>query len=206
MIVAAVPAGATSTSDTYRTSTLLPEKLVDRRPDRARAAPARSVRGQRLHREHSTSSAEFQTKASCARSAADGRQHRLVGTPRLEIGPERAPARSRAPTVDIDGQKIDWGPGTGKRACSPQGRRSPRRRWLIASTVTVRFRVTLAGSGKLALVPLGTPTEATYCPRPGRRRASSGSCLPVSQTVDKDGFRASWSISHPRPRLRPALG
>ena len=62
-------------------------------------------------------------------------------------------------------------------------------------TVTVRFHVEFSGSGALCLVPLGRRTEASIAsswPSP----SFMGRYLPTSQTVDKDGFSAKWSISY----------
>ena len=62
-----------------------------------------------------------------------------------------------------------------------------------ATRSAVRFRLTLAGSSKLGLAPLGQRTEATLA-APWPAPSFTGR-LPLSQTVDKDGFRARWSAS-----------
>ncbi len=62
--------------------------------------------------------------------------------------------------VDIDGRSIDWTSTTGGALSSLKAEVAART-LADRDTIPVRFRISLAGSGKLALVPLGKRTEAT---------------------------------------------
>jgi inner membrane protein len=169
--------------------TLLPEKLtID-----GRIAPEQRRRGLFAVNVYSATLdvvAEFQT-AELRALAADGRRIDWSAA-RLDVGLSDIRSIEGA-TVEVDGQRIDWGPGS-------DGALSALRANLGAQalegreTVSVRFSLTLAGSGKLGIAPLGRRTEVTLSslwPAP-----SFTGRLPVSQTVDKDGFRARWSASH----------
>ena len=169
--------------------TLLPEKLaID-----GRIVPEQRRRGLFTVNVYNATLdvvAEFQI-AELRAMAAEGR---LIdwSAARLEVGLSDTRSIDGA-TVEVDGQKIDWGPASG-------GALSALRANLGAQalngreTVSVRFSLTLAGSGKLGLVPLGRRTEATLsAPWPA---PSFTGRLPLSQTVSKDGFRARWSVSH----------
>lgn len=134
--------------------------------------------------------AEFQT-AELRAIAADGRIPDWSAA-RLELGLTDMRAIEGA-MVEVDGQRIDWAPGAGTVLSSLKanlGTLSLNGR----ETVSVRFSLTLAGSDKLGLLPLGRRTEATLSspwPAPSFTGRS-----PTAQTVDKDGFHARWSASH----------
>jgi inner membrane protein len=133
--------------------------------------------------------AEFQI-AELRAMAAEGR---LIdwSAARLEVGLTDVRSIEGA-TVEVDGQKIDWGPGSGS-ALSALRANLGAQALNGRETASVRFSLTLAGSGKLGLVPLGRRTEATLsAPWPA---PSFTGRLPLS-TVSKDGFRARWSMSH----------
>ncbi len=124
--------------------------------------------------------------------AAEGRSHRLVRRPRLEVGLSDTRSIDGA-TVEVDGQKIDWAPGSGSTACSTQGQ--PRRAG--AEWPARRFRCA-------SVSPLPAAASSVWCcsaaaPRRRFQRTwpapSFTGRLPVS-TVSKDGFRARWSVSH----------
>ncbi|MBS0223539.1 MAG: cell envelope integrity protein CreD [Proteobacteria bacterium] len=97
-------------------------------------------------------------------------------------------------TADIDGEKIDWKGGattalTGLYASLKSADIKNR------DTIVVRFHVSFTGSGSFSMIPLGKRTEATVnssWPSP----SFIGRYLPVTQSIDKDGFRASWSTSY----------
>ena len=133
--------------------------------------------------------AEFQT-AELRAMAADDRIADWSAA-RLELGLSDMRAIDGA-TAEVDGQRVEWTVGAGGVVSSLRaalGKLALDGR----ETVSVRFSLALAGSGKLRLVPLGRRTEATLSsswPAPSFTGRS-----PVNQTVDKDGFRARWSAS-----------
>lgn len=95
--------------------------------------------------------------------------------------------------IEIDGKGVDWMPETPTRLASLQ---APLAAIDLAGrqTLTVRFRVSFAGSGRICFVPLGRRTTASIAsswPSP----SFSGRYLPTEQSVDKDGFSAKWAIS-----------
>jgi inner membrane protein len=169
--------------------TLLPEKLaID-----GRIEPEQRRRGLFAVNVYSATLdvvAEFQI-AELRAMAAEGR---LIdwSAARLEVG--LSDVRSiEGTTAEVDGQKIDWTPGRSGSALSSLRASLGAQALSGRETVSVRFSLTLAGSGKLGLVPLGRRTEATLsAPWPA---PSFTGRLPVS-TVSKDGFRARWSVSH----------
>ena len=170
--------------------TLLAGEAHDRRPHRARAAPPRPVRGQRLQR-HARRRGGIPDRR--AARAGGRRPHRIDwSAARLEVGLSDIRSIEGA-TVEVDGQRIDWGPGSGSTlsalkanlgALALDGR----------ETVSVRFSLTLAGSGKLGHRAARTPHRGDAVV--ALAGAQLHRPLPVSQTVDKDGFRARWSASH----------
>jgi inner membrane protein len=133
--------------------------------------------------------AEFKTKA-LLEMLADQREPDWPNA-RLEIGVSDTRSID-GNGVDIDGQMVEWTSTTG-------GVLSSLKAAVAAATLTdretvaVRFRIAVAGSGKLALVPLGRRTEATLAaPWPA---PSFTSRLPLNQTVANDGFSAKWVVS-----------
>jgi inner membrane protein len=134
--------------------------------------------------------AEFQTRA-LRELLADQREPDWSAA-RLEIGVSDARSIDGVGGVDVDGQTVNWTSTTATMLSSLKVA-------LAASTVTdrdtvsVRFRIALAGSSRLGLVPLGRRTEAALAsswPSP-----SFTGRLPLSQTVGKDGFTAKWTAS-----------
>jgi inner membrane protein len=98
-----------------------------------------------------------------------------------------------AETVDVDGTTIEWSADSSSTLNSLQADLGAV--GLAArDTVTVRFRIGFAGSGRLSLVPLGQRTEATLV-SPWPSPSFVGPYLPVSQTVGRDGFRATWTTT-----------
>ena len=167
--------------------TLLPEKLsID-----GRIVPEQRRRGLFAVNVYAATLdvvAEFRT-AELREMASDGR---LLdwSTARLEVGLTDVRSIDGA-TVEIDGQKVEWGAGSGGALSALKANLGA----LIGrETVSVRFTLSLAGSDKLGVVPLGRRSEVTLAsswPSP-----SFTGRLPVSQSVDKDGFRAKWSTGH----------
>jgi inner membrane protein len=103
------------------------------------------------------------------------------------------PKSINATVIDIDGKGVDWTPETPTRLASLQ---APLATADLAGrqTLTVRFRVSFAGSGRICIVPLGRRTTANIAsswPSP----SFSGRYLPTEQSVDKDGFSAKWAVS-----------
>jgi inner membrane protein len=135
--------------------------------------------------------AEFQLKA-IRDLLVDGRRVDWTAA-RLDIG-LTDPKAIDAATVDVEGQQIEWIPGLGTSLSTPPaalGSLDLAKR----ETVTVRFRITFGGSGSLALAPIGRRTDATIS-SPWPSPSFIGRYLPLTQTIDKDGFRAKWSTSH----------
>lgn len=132
--------------------------------------------------------AEFRT-AELREMASDGRLLDWSAA-RLELGLSDVRSIDGA-TVEIDGQRMDWGPGSGSALSALKANLGA----LIGrETVSVRFSLSLAGSDRLGVVPLGRRSEVTLAsswPSP-----SFTGRLPVSQSIDKDGFRAKWSAGH----------
>ena len=178
----------TSTSEISGTLTLLPDKLsID-----GHIEPQQRRRGLFSVNVYTATldvTAEFTTRA-LRELAADNRQ---ADWSAARLRPISSRAHSvEGDGVDIGGEKADWASATGNGLSSLKA--------TIASaaltereTIPVRFRITLAGSGKLAVVPLGRRTEATLsAPWPS---PSFFGRLPISQSAEKDSFRARWSAS-----------
>lgn len=173
-----------------RTMTLLPDKLtID-----GRIQPEQRRRGLFAVNVYTTTLdvvAEFQTRA-VRELASDGRQIDWRAA-RLELGLSE-PRSIDGAEVSVDGQRLDWAPGSGGvlsslRAAIGSAALEGR------ETIAVRFSFSFAGSGTLGLVPLGRRTDVTIA-APWPSPSFTGRYLPLSQTVDKDGFRARWSTSH----------
>lgn len=103
------------------------------------------------------------------------------------------PKSINATIVDVDGTTVEWTPDTPTALASLK---APLAAADLAGrqTLTVRFRVSFAGSDRIAFVPLGRRTTASIAsawPSP----SFSGRYLPTEQTVDKDGFSAKWTVS-----------
>ena len=176
--------------ETGGTYTLLPEKLsIDgqvRPEQRHRGLFAVTVYTATLE-----VVAEFQTKAVYD-LLTSGRRIDWTAA-RLDLG-LTDPKAIDAATVDVDGQRIEWIPGV-KTSLSTLPASLGSLDLANRETVTVRFRIVFGGSGSLALAPIGRRTEATISsswPSP----SFIGRYLPVTQTIDKDGFRAKWSTSY----------
>jgi inner membrane protein len=134
--------------------------------------------------------AEFSLKA-LRELAADNRLPDWSAA-RLEMG--LSDIRSvDSTTVEIDGQKIDWTPDGSGTALSSHSAKLGATTLSDRETITVRFSVALAGSGKLGIVPLGRRTEANLS-APWSAPSFTGR-LPLDQAIDRDGFRARWSVS-----------
>jgi inner membrane protein len=135
--------------------------------------------------------AEFQTKA-VRELVADGRWIDWSAA-RLTLGLSEVKSIN-ATVVEVDGQPVEWIPDTPTALSSLQ---APLASAGLADrdTVTVRFHLSFTGSGALCLIPLGRRTEASIAsswPSP----SFMGRYLPASQTIDKDGLIAKWSISY----------
>ena len=182
----------------------LPEALArkahDRRHASARAAPSRPVHRQRLQR-HARRRGRVPDQPSCAT------WRRTAGiadwsAARLEVGLSDMRAIEGA-TVDVDGQRVDWTPGSGSMLSSLKAHLGT-----LAldgrETVSVRFSLAMAGSGKLGLVPLGRRTEATLSspwPAPSFTGRS-----PAQPDRRQGRFSRPLVGVASRPAIRPALG
>ena len=185
MIVLPYKRGDRATS----TLTLLPEKLTidsEVRPEQRR----RGLLAVTVYTATLDVVAEFHIKA--LREMAEGRAIDWAAA-RLTLG-LTDPKSVDAATADVDGQRIEWLPDNLAELGAlqaPLGSSGVSTR----ETVVVRFRITFGGSGALAFVPLGRRTEVNIA-SPWPSPSFSGRSLPVTQTVDKDGFRARWTASH----------
>jgi inner membrane protein len=167
--------------------TLLPEKLtID-----GRIVPEQRRRGLFAVNVYAATLdvvAEFRT-AELREMATDGRLLDWSAA-RLELGLSDVRSIDGA-TVEIDGQRVDWGPGSGGALSALKANL---RALIGRETVSVRFNLTVAGSDKLGIVPLGRRTDVALSsswPTP-----SFTGRLPLSQSIDKEGFRAKWSAGH----------
>jgi inner membrane protein len=169
------------------TLTLLPEKLtVDghlQPQQRRRGLFAVNVYTARLD-----VTAEFQTRA-LRDLLADSEPDWPAA--RLEIGVSDSRSID-GNGVDIDGQWVDWASTTGSLLSSLKAAVTAA---MITErdTVALRFRIAIAGSGKLAVVPLGRRTEVTLA-APWPSPSFTGR-LPLDQAVDRQGFTATWMTS-----------
>jgi inner membrane protein len=172
-----------------RALTLLPEKLtID-----GNVMPAQRRRGLFAVTVYTASLdvvAEFDTKA-VRDLLAEGDWVDWEAT-RLTLG--LSDTKSITPTtVDIDGQQVDWA------ADKPTPLASLQAPFAVAALanrniVTVHFKVVFAGSGNLSMIPLGRRTEVSIA-SPWPSPSFMGRYLPMSQSIDKDGFSAKWSVS-----------
>lgn len=171
------------------TLTLLPEKLTidsEVRPEQRR----RGLLAVTVYTATLDVVAEFQIKA--LREMADGRAVDWAAA-RLALD-LTDPKSVDAATAEVDGQRVEWLPDNLAELGSlqaPIGSSGLSAR----ETVVVRFRIAFGGSSSLAFVPLGRRTEVNVA-SPWPSPSFSGRSLPVTQTVDKDGFRAKWTASH----------
>src|SRR5262249_53341232 len=129
--------------------------------------------------------AEFQTNA-VRDLLADGR---WMDWPSAHVDLGITDARSiEGTTIEVDGQPLEW---TDAPRPPPDSHQPSLKPSVLAERepVTVRFRIAFAGSGWLGFAPLGKRTEVTLVsawPSP----SFDGRYLPVSKTVNKDGFQA----------------
>ena len=178
--------------------TLLPEKLtID-----GRIVPEQRRRGLFAVNVYSATLdvvAEFQT-AELRALAADGRRIDWSAA-RLDVGLSDIRSIEGA-TVEVDGQRIDWGPGSGS-ALSALKANLGAQALEGRETVSVRFSLTLAGSGKLGS-RRSAAAPRRRCRRPGRR--------PASPAAAREPDRRQGRLSRPlvglasRPVVWPALG
>jgi inner membrane protein len=96
--------------------------------------------------------------------------------------------------VTVDGQETGWSPDGANLLSSIKASLNGhdlRDRDRIA----VNFRLSLGGSEALSFVPLGRRTEVSVTSS-WQSPSYSGRYLPVSQSLDQDGMRARWTVSH----------
>lgn len=133
--------------------------------------------------------AEFDLRELRALSTGDNELDRSATRLLVGVTEDRSLA---AETVDVDGTSVEWTADTGSWLSSLQA--SLGAGIAARDSVTVRFHIGFAGSGRLSLVPLGRRTEATLV-SPWPSPSFVGPYLPASQTVGRDGFRANWTTS-----------
>ena len=172
------------------TLTLLPERLtID-----GKILPEQRRRGLFSMAVYSTTLdvvAEFQTR-DFQEFLSDGRRSNWQQA-RLEIGVTE-PRSIDATSINVNGQTVEWGAGSGKLLSSLTASIGSDA-LATAETITVRFRLSLAGSTNFALTPLGRRTEATIT-SPWPSPSFTGRYLPITQSVGADGFSAKWTTSH----------
>lgn len=98
-----------------------------------------------------------------------------------------------AETVDVDGTPVEWTADASSTINSLQADLGTAG-LATRESVTVRFRIAFAGSGRFSLAPIGKRTEATLV-SPWPSPSFVGPYLPASQTIGRDGFRATWTTS-----------
>ena len=111
---------------------------------------------------------------------------------RLTLGVSEAKSID-ATSVDLDGNKVDWAPEIPTPLSSLQ---APLAAAELAgrNTLSVRFRISFAGSGRLSIVPLGQRSEVSLA-SPWPSPSFVGRYLPTAQSIDKEGFSAKWAVS-----------
>jgi inner membrane protein len=135
--------------------------------------------------------AQFSTK-SVRDLLADGQ---WIDWPAARLNLGLSDAKSiNAGIVDLDGKGVDWLPETPTALASLQ---APLAAAELAGreSLTVRFRIGFAGSGRVSFVPVGRRTDVSLLsawPSP----SFSGRYLPTEQSIDKSGFSAKWTISY----------
>jgi inner membrane protein len=172
------------------TLTLLPERLtID-----GQLLPEQRRRGLFAMTVYATTidvTAEFQAKA-LRDLLLDGRRPNWESL-RLEVGVTE-PRSIEAGKIDVNGQQFEWTAGPGGFLSSLTATiASPA--LASAETITVRFRVSLAGSKSFSLGPVGRRTEVSLS-SPWPSPSFTGPYLPATQSIGSDGFRAKWSTSH----------
>ena len=113
----------------------------------------------------------------------------------LAIGDPRGIRHS---TIEINGQTLDTAPGT-TLAHAPQGVHASLKSFADADdqlpALQVRIGLQLAGTGSLAITPIGKDTQLqlhSNWPHP----SFGGAFLPATREVREDGFQAKWQVSH----------
>ena len=173
-------------------------QALDRRQHPAAAAAARSVHRQRLYR-HTRRHGRVPDQA-LRELAADNRQIDWSAA-RVEIGlsnshSSRATARHRRPEGRLGvrhGQRLVVAEGGDRPGMADRAGHGP-----------VRFRITLAGSGKLGLVPLGQRYRGDAC------RALARAQLLRAAAAEPDRRQGRFPRAvvglGPRPPLQPVVG
>ena len=180
--------------------TLLAREAHDRRPHRARAAPSRPVRRQRLQRHARRRGRVPDSRAARAwrRTAASPTGRRLAWR-----SASATCAAIEGATVEVDGQRIDWTPGSGSVLSSLKAR--PR-----------RAGAGRPGDGLGALQPhAGRQRQARSRAARRRTEATLSSPWPAPSFTGRSPAqpdRRQGRLSRPlvgvasRPAIRPALG
>ncbi|HSH99041.1 MAG TPA: cell envelope integrity protein CreD [Reyranella sp.] len=134
--------------------------------------------------------AEFSTKA-VRDLLAEGEWIDWPAT-RLTLGLSEAKSIDVTP-VDLDGKSVEWTADTPTALSSLQAS-------LAAAdlggreSLSVRFRISFAGTDRISLVPLGRRTEASIA-SPWPSPSFFGRYLPAEQSISTEGFSARWAIS-----------
>jgi inner membrane protein len=108
----------------------------------------------------------------------------------LSLGLSDAKAIRSISPLALGAGSVEWEPGPGAAEMLSSGLSAP----LAAAPTTFSFDVTLAGSGRLSVVPVGADTSVTLAsgwPDPG----FDGAWLPTEREVSDAGFRAGWRVS-----------
>ena len=111
---------------------------------------------------------------------------------RLNLGLSEAKSIDVTP-VDLDGKSVEWTADTPTTLSSLQAALA------VADlgdrdSLSVRFRISFAGTDRISIVPLGRRTEASIA-SPWPSPSFFGRYLPAGQSIDKEGFSARWAIS-----------
>lgn len=111
---------------------------------------------------------------------------------RLTLGVSEAKSIDTSP-VDLDGNTVEWTPELPTPLSSLQASLAVAE-LAGRNTLSVRFRINLAGSGRISVVPLGQRTEVSLA-SPWPSPSFFGRYLPAGQSIDKEGFSAKWAVS-----------
>ena len=117
------------------------------------------------------------------------------GTPRLVLGVSDPHGIRSVSSLVASGAERPFAPGSGDSAVAGGVHvLLPELRAAEARSLDFAYSLLLAGSGALAVAPLGSNTTVTM--RSDWRHPSfAGRFLPLSSEIDTDGFSAEWKVS-----------
>ncbi|MEL7448911.1 MAG: cell envelope integrity protein CreD [Pseudomonadota bacterium] len=115
------------------------------------------------------------------------------GTPEFAVGIGDARGIATIPTLDWNGDAVNFEPGSGKRDFG-DGIHAPLSLANVSSATHFSLRLNLRGSKALQVVPLAGEAEVLL-ESPWPHPKFDGRFLPVERTVGAEGFLARWQLS-----------